>query len=101
MSVEDWGSGFARWLVCRGRVAGYDTENGGVRALIVMLAQVAVDRGLTPGETAVVAELLGVGSEEVTAAYVGEMRERAMMRLLEHPDLGVLDVYLDDVADER
>lgn len=99
MKIEE--SVFGRWVLEKCRGAGWCTESVGVRGWVIALVVVALERGLTPAEVAEAAQGLGVSTGEVTAAYIGEMRELALNEVLGHPDLAVLDVYLDDVADER
>lgn len=91
-------SAFAHWLLDRARLAGYDTDHGETHASILVITAVALSGGLGTRATAGVADMLGVPQEEVTAAYIDEMRHTTLTGLLDHPDLAGLDARLDAIA---
>lgn len=91
-------SRFARWLLDRARVAGYDLTTHDTEARILILAAIALSGGLDEATTASVAEGLAVTPQELTEAYIHEMRQCLLEELLGHPDLERLDRQLDAIA---
>ncbi|MFF4398731.1 hypothetical protein [Streptomyces sp. NPDC001480] len=91
-------SAFAHWLLDQARLVGYDTEAGETHASLLVITAVALSNGLGAKVTAGLADMLGVTREEVTAAFVDEMRQTALAGLLDHPDLAGLDARLDEIA---
>jgi predicted PP-loop superfamily ATPase len=91
-------SAFARWLLHQARLAGYDTDAWETHASIAALAAVALSDGLDTEATAGVASMLAVTPEEVTTAYIGEMRQWVLADLRAHPDLADLDAWLNELA---
>ncbi|MGW6309083.1 hypothetical protein [Streptomyces niveus] len=90
-------SEFARWLMHRCLLAGY-ADDAATDGMVIIVASIALSDGLSPELIADLARTLAVTEEELTAAYIGEMRERMTAELLEHPDLAALDAQLDTIA---
>ncbi|WP_331763101.1 hypothetical protein OG571_47225 (plasmid) [Streptomyces sp. NBC_01369] len=63
-----------------------------------MWTAIALSDGLTAEQAAHLAKGLGVSPDEVTAAYVPEMRQGAMDEILSNPDLASLDQALDELS---
>ncbi|MFE3558355.1 hypothetical protein ACFXKW_26365 [Streptomyces sp. NPDC059193] len=83
-------SEFRRWLLRRCEDAGYDTEERELGATLVLLTALALERGLTPKETTAAAGTLRVTPQEVTDAYVNEMRQTGVEEILHHPGLAAI-----------
>ncbi|MFJ4585041.1 hypothetical protein [Streptomyces echinatus] len=94
-------SRFARWLLHHSRLAGYDTTAAQTQMTILLLTAIALSDGLDATMTTRLAQALGVTPEEVTTAYVGEMRQAVLTELRSHPDLRALDSHLDQLARNR
>ncbi|MFJ9714254.1 hypothetical protein [Streptomyces sp. NPDC101234] len=90
-------SAFAHWLLDRARLAGYDLTTHDTQASILILAAIALSDGLDEATTANVAKGLAVTPQELTEAYIHEMRQHVLTELLSHPDLVWLDQQLDAI----
>jgi hypothetical protein len=99
MGVRD--SEFRQWMIRQCRSVGWDTDDPEVRDGITVLVAEALTDGLSPERTALIADQLGVTPPEVTAAYIGEMRQAAMAEILEQPDLAELDGRLDELGGQQ
>ncbi|WP_345524867.1 hypothetical protein, partial [Streptomyces echinatus] len=75
-------SRFARWLLHHSRLAGYDTTAAQTQMTILLLTAIALSDGLDATMTTRLAQALGVTPEQVTTAYVGEMRQPFRLRNL-------------------
>ncbi|GGV53477.1 hypothetical protein [Streptomyces spectabilis] len=89
---------FADWLLHRAHLAGYDPDARDTHDTVSILAALALDEGLNPEQTIALAHSLDVTPQEVTDAYLGEMRQRTLTQLLDHPCLAALDAHLDVIA---
>ncbi|MFI5987001.1 hypothetical protein ACIBEA_39825 [Streptomyces sp. NPDC051555] len=72
-----------------------------LRATVTVLTALALERGLTPDETVAVAGTLAVSPQEVTDAYINEMRQTSTEEILHHPGLAKLDTHLDAITHEQ
>ncbi|MFE0098917.1 hypothetical protein [Streptomyces sp. NPDC059009] len=88
---------FARWLLDQSILAGYGND-AETQVAIVVYASIALNEGLTREQTESLANALAVTPQEVTAAYISEMRQRVTEELMAHPDLVDLNAHLDAIA---
>ncbi|MGV4985788.1 hypothetical protein ACVB8X_07000 [Streptomyces sp. NRAIS4] len=91
-------SRFAGWLLHQCRLAGYDIDDPDTHKSIMILAALALSNGLDEATTARVAQGLAVTPQELTDAYIHEMRQCVLEEILDHPDLARLDMRLDAIA---
>ncbi|TDC76419.1 hypothetical protein [Streptomyces hainanensis] len=93
-------------MLRQARSAGWDVEEtedvDGVATprshILLVWALIALSEGLTPEQTAHLARGFGVAPQEVTDAYLPEMRQRVMDDILDNPDLKQLDEHLDGLT---
>ncbi|MBL1087550.1 hypothetical protein JK359_37400 [Streptomyces actinomycinicus] len=90
-------SRFARWLVHHSRLAGCDTTAIQTQMTILLLTGIALSDGLDATMTASLADALGVTPQDITTAYIGEMRRTVLTKIRSHPDLRALDAQLDQL----
>ncbi|MFI9248246.1 hypothetical protein ACIGXF_38115 [Streptomyces sp. NPDC053086] len=91
-------SRFARWLLHHSHLAGYDTTTAQTQMTILLLTAIALSDGLDTATTTHLADALAVTPEDVTTAYLPEMRQAVLTALRSHPDLLDLDARLDQLA---
>lgn len=92
-------SDFYRWMLNHARFMGWDIDeidqaDGEAVSrgdVFSVWAAIALADGLTADQTDQLARGLGVSPDEVTAAYLPEMRQEAMDEILSNSDLAALN----------